>query len=279
LQLPSGEQTTVSVQVTVLDPGDAALSVKAQEISWYEYADLPDQGLLVVIDSDSVDINFREEYDKSYQAPVAGETVTCLIESGVKVGTSGSGFAFTVGSWPAGVNLLLIINGVISGKGGDGGGSSTDFSVFYDAQDGGSSIYTRTAISVQNNGVICAGGGGGGYAYFYYNQNKTCVPGSGGAGYPVGTMGTGYCNYDQLALYGNNGTATTGGASTSHTHTVTVGTGGAGGDLAENGDDGVRYTGSGGGVNGSGGVAGVAIDGLSYITLTGSGTVTGTTQN
>ncbi|NTV60635.1 MAG: hypothetical protein HGA77_04930 [Chlorobiaceae bacterium] len=279
LQLPSGEQATVPGQIIEINPGDDFLKAKAQELSWYEYGDLPDQGLIVVIDADAVDVNFRTEYDKSYNPPDSGKTVTCLIESGVKVGTSGVGYAFTVGSWPAGVNLLLINNGVISGKGGNGGGSLTDFSVFYDAQDGGSSIYTRTAITVQNNGVICSGGGGGGYAYFYENQHKTCTPGSGGAGYPVGSKGTGYCNYDKLVLYGNNGTATTGGASTAHTHNVTVGTGGAGGDLSENGDAGVRYTGSGSGVNGSGGSAGIAVDGISYCTVTGSGSIIGTQTN
>jgi hypothetical protein len=285
LQLPSGKQTEIPVQVTELTPGDALLSAKAQEISWYKYDDLPDQGLLVVIDSDSVDINFRNEYDKSYQPPTAGQTVTCLVESGVVVGsTSTSILSFTVGEWPAGVSLVLMNNGTIVGKPGKGGaGGGTDNSgVGQDGEDGGSAIYTRVAITIKNNGIIGSGGGGGGGGAAYRGsapQPLAPVYGGGGGGGGQGHIDSdggigGVIHGTSNGLPGGIGTIDAAGEGGEGYKNASVG--GAGGGFGEpgiNGESGLFYAG------GTGGQPGVAIDGVSNCTISGSGTILGTQIN
>ena len=291
LQLPSGEQTSVSVQITELNPGDAAITAKAQEISWYTYADLPDQGLLVVIDSDSVDINFRDEYDKSYQAPSAGETVTCLIESGIVVGQSStSGYSFTVGTWPAGVTLKIINNGYIIGKGGSGGagGGTNNTGVGESGSAGGNAFYTTTAVSVENNGLIASGGGGGGGGGAVGDsKNWGGGGGGGGQGRADSAGGAGGLGNPSSLSYHNGqagvaGTNLSAGAGSPGATDVfgTGGTGGNGGAFGQSGSAG--STGTGGGTHfagGAGGAAGIAVNGYSLLTLTGTGTITGSTQN
>ena len=250
-------------QVVKALPGDESIKVKAQEISWYTYDDQPDQGKLVVIDNDVLDFNFRTVYDKSYAAPESGDTITCLIESGVKVGTStSSGFAFTVGTWnESGITLKLINNGYIVGKGGNGG----SYPGAKNGEDGADALYTRQAVTVTNNGTI--GGGGGGVG----SSRVVLIPvysgGGGGAGYTVGQGGMGY--FINTENPGSDGTTTEGGDAG---FADSGGQGGDGGDLGQAGQNG---TGSYPFAPGSGGAAGVAVDGDSYITWDVTGTIAG----
>ncbi|WP_294344684.1 hypothetical protein [Prosthecochloris sp.] len=262
-QTGTGEQTSLPVQVVKATPGDESVKVEAQEISWYTYDDQPDQGLLVVVDSDRLDFNFRDEYDKSYAAPESGDTVTCLIESGVKVGTSGNtGFAFTVGTWSeSGITLKIINNGYIVGKGGNGGTTGS-----IDGENGADGLYTRQAIDITNNGTIGGGGGGGGKGRGVIGFVSFSAGGGGGAGYLIGVGGLG------SERDGQDGTTTSGGDGGDF-GTVTVG--GNGGDLGQNGQDatGSYFT------QGVGGIAGSAVDGDSYITWSDTGTIAGSQIN
>lgn len=271
-QTATGEQMSLPIQVTKVTPQDAAVTVEAQEISWYEYDDQPDQGLLVVIENDVTDFNFRTEYDKSYAAPESGDVITCLIEEGVKVGTStNSGYAFSVGTWSeSGITLRLINGGYIVGKGGDGGSSPGTKS----GEDGADALYTRQAITITNTGTIGGGGGGGGLGGYASTPNPH-GGGGGGAGYLVGQGGTAY------GSNGEDGTTTDGGnagfAALSYHHHIYELPGGNGGALGQDGQDALYVYGF--FSPGDGGSAGVAVDGDSYITWVASGTIAGSQIN
>jgi len=94
---------------------------------------------------------------------------TVTINGGVYVySTSTGSYAFDTGStFPAGSTLALTNNGVILGRGGDGGQGtyyniSTDSLVIGNGTTAGPAFIARYAISVTNNGTIGGGGGGGG---------------------------------------------------------------------------------------------------------------------
>lgn len=264
MQDAEGNNIDVPVQVVKALPGDDSMTIEAQEISWYEYDDQPDQGLLVVVDNDVVDFNFRTEYDKSYAAPESGDTITCLIESGVMVGASANtGVAFNVGTWnESGITLKLINNGYIVGKGGEGGNGGVPAN---NGADGGDAFYTREDITVTNNGTI-GGGGGGGAGY-------SGAGGGGGAGYWIGIGGT------ASNASGNSGTLTLGGAGGWYIFSLLFVSGGAGGNLGVAGTQ--AYTSGTGGTTyyGTGGSPGVAVDGDSYVTWDATGTISGSQIN
>ena len=263
-QSGTGEQVSVPAQVVKALPGDESVKVEAQEISWYTYDDQPDQGLLVVVENDVTDFNFRTVYDRSYAPPQSGDTITCLIESGVKVGgSSNTNYAFDVGTWnESGITLKLINNGYIVGKGGNGGNNSGA----KDGEDGGDALYTRHAITITNNGTIGGGGGGGGLGVQYYVFILTSTGGGGGAGYTVGQGGTG------SIANGYDGTTTEGGLGAGQGSGYASGNGG---NLGQNGENGIGlyYP------PGSGGSAGIAVDGNSYVTWDETGAIAGSQTN
>ena len=290
IQTASGARATIPVQVTKLNPGGAVYEVHGQEISWHTYDDQPDQGLIVVIDSNAVDINFRDEYDKQYAAPESGDEIVCLIESGVVVGASTtSGYAFMVGTWEeAGITLKLINRGYIVGRGGNGGnGVDGDGKDGKDGKPGGSAFYTRHSIEVDNeDGTIGGGGGGGGSGAGGMDglvDELGSGGGGGGAGYlfsagGLGGEGTGAAGNDD-GDPGQQGAVATGGAGGQGGRGMNdAGDGGDGGDLGQvgqNGQDNEAENSSGG----SGGAAGDAVDGDSYVTWTNLGTVSGSRVN
>ncbi|WP_287373620.1 hypothetical protein [Prosthecochloris sp.] len=267
-QSGTGEQVPVPAQVVKATPGDESVKVEAQEISWHTYDDQPDQGLMVVVTNDETDYNFRTEYDKAYAAPKSGDIVTCLIESGVKIGTStNTGFAFTVGTWSEpGVILKIINNGYIVGKGGDGG----NYPGSKDGEDGADALYTRQPVTIINNGTIAGGGGGGGVGVVTLLGAMYSSGGGGGAGYLFGIGGSGYM-HDQDDNLGSDGTITEGGSAG---YAILGVQGGSGGDLGQDGFDGSGLL-----FNGDGGLAGVAVDGNSYVTWEVTGTIAGSQIN
>jgi hypothetical protein len=92
---------------------------------------------------------------------------TVTINSGVYVySTSTGAYAFQTGAtFPSGTTLALINNGIILGKGGDGGRGgqfSTPTTLNTVGAAGGPAILAQQAITITNNGSIAGGGGGGG---------------------------------------------------------------------------------------------------------------------
>lgn len=147
--------------------------------------------------------------------------VKVTVNSGIVVGsTAWNSYAFeTAGSWPAGSELVLVNNGYIVGKGGDGSTYHVDGGGPRDnpAYNGGYCMHVALHTKITNNGIIAKGGGGwssfskctsswafGSNSWFVMNG-----AGGGGAGYPAGVGGG--TGYDGVTA--GNGTLLLGGAS------------------------------------------------------------------
>jgi hypothetical protein len=209
--------------------------------------------------------------------------ITLTINAGVTVDSKDAGTpALTVDGLTSGDSLIIVNNGTILGRGGAGGaagwlkttivGSGKNTTTSTSAQaaspggTGGTALAVTYIATLENNGVIRAGGGGGGGGGISYN-GAGGGQGGGGAGYGPGA---------------NAGTLTAGGAG--------AGNGGAGGSSGGNGTAGatgatvtvVSANGKGstsvaGAAGGAGGVGGRAIAGYAKLTVTVTGTIVGTT--
>jgi hypothetical protein len=265
LQDEEGGRAVVPVQVTSVEYRDDRAVVQAEEMA---FTALPDDGRVVVIDVDGFNINLRDIHDQIYGpfdedssgGSSGGESVLFVITSNATIGGSTlSAPALDVGDWPESVELSLVIDGAVRGQGGSGGS-------FVDGQAGGTGIYTRVPIAIENNGTIAGGGGGGGAATTDVVGEPYVAGGGGGAGYLPGVQGFGNPILSGNAQDGDPGTQTAGGAG----GTADSGTGGDGGDPGQAGD-----AATGGDTNGTGGAAGVAVDGDDLITWTLEGTILG----
>ena len=197
--------------------------------------------------------------------------------------------------------ITIVNSGYIVGAGGNA--AYSNISNVQKSLDGTDAMYIRSNITLKNYGVIGGGGGGGG---FWFLANGTAGGGGGGAGLSVGVGKYGIAPF--VTYGGQNGTILSGGKGTSvsyyngnynPTRVYTL-VGGDGGDLGEDGklgtakmtrDNGVTYTtftvfngsnpnGEGNGYY-TGGVAGNAIDGISFITIdpSSTGSIRGATIN
>jgi hypothetical protein len=211
-------------------------------------------------------------------SPTGAVNIRLMIESGVIVSASSPTNAAIYGSsnFPAGSTVHLINKGIISGAGGAGGSASK--TVVNPGQDGGHAIQLLADTTINNiEGHIFGGGGGGGSCFFdgsfkwndrFYTQDYT-YSGGGGAGIVAGTGG----NIIGTSYYGENGTATQGGRSFTHSYDITYSeydSRWGGGDLGQPGT--VRKTRTDGQpiTYADGGAAGAAIDKNSHI-LTANG--------
>lgn len=255
-----GNTPSIPMQVVAISKAQGNYAIELEEFRAATF-DPDELNIIVYLAENMLSMGefgtLRDLYDSIYPYAIpAGATVRFEADSGVIFGTligAVTDFALTVGDWPeiSGSGMTLqIANLTIAGRGGDGGGL---YSSSLNGGDGGSGIYTRVPIELIDCIVGSGGGGGGGV----YNASFGALGrGGGGAGYPVGD---GY----------EDGTTLTGGSG----EYVGVATAGDGGDL---GDDGFVGTGA---TVGAAGVTGIAADGISYITITGTTTIYGTQIN
>lgn len=265
-----GTATTMPIQITRLNPTQEAYNIEAEEMLAAEIAPTDLTNRTIIIDGSINDVNLKTLHDSIYPEVVGDESpavsLKVYIEESVIVGSSSAGTpAFTVGDFPAGMTITIYVRGRIQGAGGQGGPINE-----YDNSggDGGTAIYTRHAVNLilnEGSAQVWGGGGGGGTSSFYWWGVYELYPGGGGSGTIPGSGGVGYDQHDE-PLYANAGTSELGGDGYHG-----VDDGGYGGDPGLAGGTG---TGPGLGV-GIGGAAGNAIDGLSYITKTGTGDVRG----
>lgn len=274
LQDATGADVTAPIQLTMLNPGEAEISIEAQEMLY----DVPAEDLterVITIDFDTNNFNLRTAHDAIYPPAESGDTVICRLLPDILIGSiSNSLVAFNVGDWPAGVTVNLEIMGYIQGTGGPGGWSVPDQSPNVSTPGlgggvGGVALYTRYPINLDaTGGRIWGGGGGGGSAgslgYVYLPPDFNFVhwggAGGGGAGMLPGAAG-----FSSIGYHGAPGTRESGGAPSGGSSGVG---GGAGGGPGLPGVDGQTDTGVPGG---DGGEAGAAIDGVSYVTTTAAG--------
>ncbi len=152
---------------------------------------------VIIIDSNINDVNLRTVHDSIYPAPTGSEsppiTLTVYIELQVIVGSSSTATpAFDVGSWPAGIPITVVVRGRVQGKGGKGADGAANNPL--PGQDGGPAFYTRYPIDLTLNdgaGEIWGGGGGGGGGDRDNSKNGSAGAGGGGAGQVPGNGGAG----------------------------------------------------------------------------------------
>jgi hypothetical protein len=253
IQNPDGSLTDTPIQITRLNPLSDRYDLEAEEMlfSGEDQVDLTNR--VIIIDSGILNVNLREMHDSIYPPPVVGgspaQNLTCYIEENAIVGSASTGLpAFNVGNWPVGFPITVVLRGRIQGRGGNGGDPEGN------GLAGGPALYARFPFSLildQGAGEIWGGGGGGG------GHNDPDRGGGGGAGQLPGLGGPGNDGV------GKNGTTEAGGAGVGSN----LGSrSGAGGGPGLNGQASIQR---------SGGAAGRAIDGLSFVSKTGSGDIRG----
>lgn len=295
LQSATGARENVPIQIVSLDPREDRYDVESEEMRFssrfISEDDLSSRS--IVIDGDTQNINLRILHDTLYPVPTSGDaatvTVTCVIESGVTVGSDSTASpAFRMGAWPSGWdqdNLILINRGTIQGCGGAGGAGGDGGVVGSSGSAGGPAFYTRVNVTLDNIGNIWGGGGGGGGGGGTTEGFAGASGGGGGGGGGQGRLGGGG---------GAGGAARVYGAAGSSGSDSAVGSGGAGGSGNGSGS-GAPYAGAGGSgggpgaagsngaaagtggiyAGGAGGAAGNSIDGVSYVTSVTAGSKLG----
>lgn len=268
LQDATGERIEVPAQVTRLESRSDFYVTEMEE---FDFSFVDDGTPTVIFDLDQYNVNARTVFDFFYQEPESGDDIYFIVESGVKIGSKSTSLpAFDMGSWPAGVNIHLIVRGRIQGKGGQGGTYAQGSGPGNPGLVGGVALKTTVPIIMENDpaGEIFGGGGGGGGGGLLTFGAPSYGNGGGGAGFDPGlgaTTGVGGAN-------GQPGTTEAGGAG----NDPGSGGGGDGGDpgmAGDPGEDGV--IGFGGSAGGAGGAAGAAIDGDSLVTYTSAGDIRG----
>lgn len=250
----TGARVDVPVQVTKINPAADRYKVEAEE-AIFGTADEDLSTRTVIVDSSIANVNLRAAHDAIYPPAASGDAVVCRVFAGVRVTSAGNLVpSFDVGSWPAGVDVTVILEGAVQGAGGragDGhipGGNSGQTP----GQPGGVALYTRYPIKLElppGSKLWGGGGGGGGGASFGGNGGG----GGGGAGDVPGLGGWGNTS-------GQPGTDAAGGLR---------GPPGPNGYAA--GDGGGPGLPGNNGVGALGGIAGAQIDGVSFVTVTVTG--------
>ena len=200
--------------------------------------------------------------------------------------------ALVASGFPTGSKIYI---NIASGKyvGGAGGLGGTMNVYPYNGLAGGTAIYTRNSTIITNLGTIGGGGGGGGSGG--NNDDPSLGGGGGGGGIGGGLGGSGYAGYLGSGDSGTAGTYVAAGvggvgafATEPTVYTIQAGSGGNGGTWGAAGTSGSGPSGAwvgdvsfpyGSIPPGSGGAAGSAIDGSSYVTLKTAGTISGTQIN
>lgn len=246
LQDFTGASTNAPIQVTSLRTTDDKFVVEGEEVLFkvQDPGDLTNR--VIVIDTDTMNFNLRGAHDSIFPPVTEGDvgtvTLTCIVQSGVIVGSTATAIrAFNVGDWPSGFDITVRVLGRIQGRGGNGG-NVIGFTP-QNGSPGGVALYTRHAIDLEVEGEVWGGGGGGAANFVLFFGFGGC----GGAGQLPGIGGNGVIEGE----FAPDGTTEAGGTGENGEA--------AGGDPGEAGANSVSAT---------GGAAGAAIDGISYVTVT-----------
>ena len=197
---------------------------------------------------------------------IAGKSnVNVTVSPGVLVGSTSTGtYAMLVpSSFSPGDAVTITNNGVIQGRGGDGGPGQFGASNGIAGNGGGNALYVNRPVTITNNSVI-AGGGGGGGAGAGLTPNKGGSDwgggGGGGAGYDGGSGGGG----GRPGSPGSSGSGGGGGGAPAP--------GGPGGGRGAAGSGGSPIGGANPRSGGPGGGAGFYIVGNPFVTWAATGT-------
>lgn len=226
-------------------------------------------GLVYAINA--ANINVRAELLKNGWDGVSVVHPTVLVLGTAIIYSTSTGIpSFDTGVLPAGSTVTLVNDGVIVGRGGNGGAYGRPNGNPGGA--GGTALRIQVPTTVTNNSIIGGGGGGGGAgAYGVDNGSNNNDGGGGGGGICLGSGGYSFQGYSGGtatftaaggggAVYGNSGAGGNGGF-----YGATGGSGTSGYDAVH------AKTNSGG----AGGAAGLAVSGDSLVTWVVLGTIHG----
>lgn len=260
-----GIQETVKSQAVSLIQSDAEVGYDFEELKFDEDVLAPEPNKFIFIEVDSYNVNLRDLFEQVYTEANDGDTVTFVVETGIRVGSrrSNGGPSIIVGDWPpeeGTVTLFLRLSAGsrVEGVGGDGGGA-VDAGQSPNGHAGGTALFTRHPITVTNLGSIWGGGGGGGGGRI----KRTLGLGPGGEpiivfdGRSVGGAGAGF----EPGLEGVSAVIENRFEATEFAGTA--------GDGLKHGHGGAPGQPGTGGTGYLGGAAGRAIDGVSFITFDG----------
>ena len=171
--------------------------------------------------------------------------------------------------FPTGMGLYIINNGVIIGKGGDGGSSSDSSGNGLAGNAGGTALHVQFLMTLINKGAILGGGGGGGAGAG--RQAISGLPywagiGGGGGGGVGGSNGGIRAQGGSLIISGLGGPGIY-----SNLERITSGIGGTGGGYGQQGQGGqsvfsvLENTTFNGGAGGAGGAAIIGNSNITYI--------------
>ncbi|HEY6527279.1 MAG TPA: hypothetical protein VIZ65_01195 [Cellvibrionaceae bacterium] len=233
--------------ITKVEPREADYSVQAQEIHLPKYDDSGTR--YVYIDGSTNNIDLKTLHDSIYLPATSGTNIIFKLITNVFIGsTEITTFAVTHDGWAAGVTVSIDFGGgVIQGRGGWPGSAWTTHmgGGGYSPSPGGPALKARQPLTLINAKVWSGGGGGGpGTVLADYSSSG----GGGGAG----TV----CSVGASATYGGNGT-----------YSGSATPGGSGG--------GPGLPGAAGAGGGFGAPAGVAIDGIGFVTFSGTSDIRG----
>jgi hypothetical protein len=198
-------------------------------------------------------------------SPPCPVDLDCNVQNGIVIGATSTNIAaFNTGAFASGSVITLNNNGTIAGAGGNGGSNlnhNLNNCPLVNGLPGGPALAINTsAILINNNGIIGGGGGGGGTGGGLSAVNL-CLDyfpgagGGGGAGSIVGIGGndggSGGCG---ASAFGANGVLLSGGnggiGCNTQCNIIFIGSrsydsgnGGRGGDLGQNGADGLNPNG------------------------------------
>lgn len=271
LQDAGGSNEVIALRVMSVRQSGDLLAVDGEELRFFNTPD--PNALSVPISFDVNSLNLREAFDETYTVePTASTDITFVVSAGVVVGSNDTATpAIVDGDWSGYTynSITLLILGTVAGAGGKGGDPELRYSGLQNHGDaGGVALYTRTAITVDNQGVIQGGGGGGGGGDGS-NTFGIYRDGGGGGGGAGRSAGLGGKKGDGTARPGEAGTLYAGGSGGRPQGSLAT-AGGSGGDPGLAGES------TGGG---NGGDPGAAVDGDSYITYTNTGTIKGSQVN
>lgn len=181
-----GQREPISAQVFSASESTrgTTFSYQAQQFVYELPPDPTDKAIDIA--ADVWDYNLYDRFVAIFGAPLATDVIRVTIRVGAVVGsTSVTTPAFHVDNrFPAGVTINVINNGVIAGKGGNGG-IDVGLPSQVLPETGGDAFKTEMPISIENNSVI--GGGGGGAAGASISGFDA---GGGGAGSEPGNGGS-----------------------------------------------------------------------------------------
>lgn len=251
----------------------------------------------IVINS-GVEIGATSASNEALEINSGGAGTITITNNGTLTGAGGAAGGDGGDAFEANSTCIFINNGLIrsggggggaGGAGGTGGGGQTTSTAsnasLYVTASGGSGSYTcpnpyggysYTGVYVVTSLMMDS------YTYKCYGRRITVSNTSGGAG-GAGGAGTAGQGYNQSAGSSNSGSsganggtnAGSGGSGGSSGSGGAFGVAGTNGSSGTSGTNGNRTNGASGGSGSNGGAAGAAIRGISSVTLTNNGTITG----